>query len=338
VPSVLAEEVRAQVHRFWNAFSSKAGDVMESMYFPAATVFGPSGPHSETARLTLARRLRQFAEEKSSRSAHVGNIEVRIMDDVAIASYSYDFRLSSIGKNGGRVDINVPFSGATQVFLRDKSGALRIAHEHLSKAEPGKKTQLGPQGSSLAEALMPRPSASSAAGISGGGSLPPTDALCAEQIRGEVKKLWQLFVSKNKEGVERMYAPTAIAWPIGAKRGLPASLVLAAKAREILGPQSAVIASLGSIDVQALSKNVVLASYSFHYGFVRVQGYGKRADTDMPFQGKRFSFDCPFSRGTHVFERNDAGAIQIVHEHVSTAEIPIYKELPVSHDETARVL
>jgi hypothetical protein len=37
--------------------------------------------------------------------------------------------------NGKRMQIDVPFGRATQVFLRDESGACRIIHEHLSSAE-----------------------------------------------------------------------------------------------------------------------------------------------------------------------------------------------------------
>jgi ketosteroid isomerase-like protein len=310
---------------------------MESMYFPDATVFSPAGTHSETARLTLARRLRQFAEEKSHRSAEVGSIDVSIMDDVAIATYPYEFRLSSIGKDGSLVDIHVPYSAATQVFLRDKGGFLRIAHEHLAAVDPGRKTPVGRPGPSVPEALMPRTSAPGTAKASSGGSLPPADSLLTEQVRSEIRKYWQMFRSKNKEGIERMFSPTAIAWPIGVKRGTSARLVLAAKAREVLGPQSAVNADLGSIDVRTLTKNVAVASYSLHYRIIVVQRYGKRADTDTPFQGRRHMVDCPSARETQVFERDKTGVLQIVHDHMSISGIPIYTELPMMDAETAKV-
>jgi hypothetical protein len=169
------------------------------------------------------------------------------------------------------------------------------------------------------------------------GSLPATDISFAEQVRREVRKLWQQFCGKDKEGIERMYSPTAIAWSIGSKRGLPVRLVLAAKAREVLGPQSTVNATHGFIDVHTLGKNVAVASYSFHYRVIMVQRFGKRVDIDAPFQGKRYSVDCPETRGTHVFERDGSGALQIVHEHMSTAGIPIYTELPAMEAEAARV-
>jgi hypothetical protein len=145
-----------------------------------------------------------------------------------------------------------------------------------------------------------------------------------------------MFRNKNREGIERAYSPTAIVWAIGGKRGLSARLVLAAKAREVLGPQSSVTANLGSIDVQTVSKNVALASYTFHYCIVMVQRFGKRVDIEVPFQGKRYSVDCPSTRATQVFERDDAGGLQIAHEHISTAGIPIYTELPASENETAK--
>jgi ketosteroid isomerase-like protein len=311
---------------------------MDSMYYPSATLFSSSSTHIETARLALARRIRQFAEEKSSRSAAIGTIDVHIMDDAAIASYPYEFRLTSLAKDGSLVDVNVPFAGATQVFLRDKSGVLRIVHEHLSAAEPGKKTPVPRLGAAIPESLMPRQSRSGAGSAAGGASLPPTDRIFAEQVRSEIRKLWQLFRNKDREGIERAYSPTAIAWTIGGKRGVAARLALAAKAREVLGPQSSIRADVGSIDVQALNKNAAVAYYSFHYRIVMVQRFGKRVDIDMPFQGKRYLVDCPSTRQTQVFERDDAGAMHIVHEHMSTAGIPIYTELSATDSEAATAI
>jgi hypothetical protein len=309
---------------------------MESMYFPAATVFNPTDPHSETARLTLARRFRQFAEERTSRSAAIGTIDVRIMDDAAIASYPYDFRQSSIGKDGSQVDFHAPFSCATQIFLRDKGGDLRIAHEHFSSAEPGTRTQ-GPPQASIPEAMKPRTSIPAGPRTPSGGSLPATDSAFAEQVRSELKKLWREYQRKNREGIERMFSPTAMTWIVGAKRSISSRLMVAQKVREILGPQSAVNADLGAIEVQALSRNVAVAVCGFHYWITVVQRHGKRADTGAAFEGKRFMIDFPYARETEVFERDQGGTLQIVHSHMSSAGIPTYTELPVTEAEIANV-
>jgi hypothetical protein len=37
--------------------------------------------------------------------------------------------------NGRRYRLDVPFLRATQIFVRDKDGVLRIIHEHMSSAE-----------------------------------------------------------------------------------------------------------------------------------------------------------------------------------------------------------
>jgi hypothetical protein len=261
------------------------------------------------------------------------------MDDVAVASYPYEFHQSSIGEDGNQVDINVPFAGATQVFLRDKSGALRIAHEHFSAAEPGKKTQVARRGTTFAGSLMPLPCAA-VPPTSSSGSLPVTDSAFADQVRSEIERVWQLFRSKNREGIERAYSPTAIVWAIGAKRGLSIRLVLAAKEREVLGPQSAVNADLGSIEVQTISKRVAVASYSFHYTIIQVLRLGKRVDVDIdiPFQGKRYALACPWTRGTQVFERDGVDGLKIAHEHISAAGMPIYTELAVTDNAPAQSL
>jgi ketosteroid isomerase-like protein len=335
VSPLSADEIRAQVHRFWKAFSSKAAEVMGPMYFADARVFDARSARSEPASLVLAHRLRQFTDAKTSRCAEVGPIDVRIMGDVAIASYPYEFRRIST-TDEGQLEIHVPFSCATQVFLRDRAGVLRIVHEHVAAAERGKKTLIATPGLSAAESPSPRAAASGgASNATTAGSLPATDIVFAEQIRSALKEFWELYRKKSKEGLEGMYSPTAILWAIGAKRGVPARLELAARERQLLGPQSSVSAQLGHVDVQTLSPNVAVASYDFHYCVVRVQAHGKRADTDAPFQGKRFEIDFSSARATHVFERGETGALQVAHEHLSSTGIPVYTELPLMNSEAA---
>jgi ketosteroid isomerase-like protein len=300
------------------------------MYYSDARVFDSRGQRSESAGLTLAHRLRQFADPKTSRSAEIGTIDVQIMGDVAIASYPYEFRRSSTTRDG-RLEIHLPSSRATQVFSRDKDGILRIAHEHFSASEPGKKTLIAGEVLSSAEP-MGRQATST---VSTGGPLPAADMVLAEAARNGLRRLWDLYRSKSKEGLQGMYSPTAILWSIGAKRGLPARLELTARERELLGPHSSISADLGHVDIQTLGERVAMASYGFHYRIVRVQAYGKRADTEAPFQGKRFEIDFPTARATNVFERNETGALQVVHEHWSSPGIPFYTELPLTTSEAA---
>jgi ketosteroid isomerase-like protein len=67
----------------------------------------------------------------------VGEIVVQVLGpNLAVAAYSFHFSVIRILPNGSRVQVEVPFGRATQVFQRDEHGAFQIIHEHLSSAEP----------------------------------------------------------------------------------------------------------------------------------------------------------------------------------------------------------
>ncbi len=108
------------------------------MYFPHATVFASTVPRTESARLTIMRRARQFFAPKSSVRTDVGPVEVQLIGDIAIASYSYSFYGTEVKSDGALVDHDVPSGRATHIFQLDEHGKLRILHEHLSSCEPAK--------------------------------------------------------------------------------------------------------------------------------------------------------------------------------------------------------
>jgi ketosteroid isomerase-like protein len=131
------EEVRAEVSRFWNVFSTKSKDEFEKMYFPSATVFSSTAQHTEPGRLMVARRERQFFGPAMSLRAEIGSISVQLVGtNVAIATYIYRFRSTEIERDGTQVNRETPFSRATQIFQRDEDGVLRIIHEHISSSTP----------------------------------------------------------------------------------------------------------------------------------------------------------------------------------------------------------
>jgi ketosteroid isomerase-like protein len=140
------EEVRAEVSRFWNVFSSKSRDKFNEMYFPSATVFSSTGPHVEPGRLMVARRLRQFFGPTMSLRAEIGEIGVQVLGtNVAIATYIYRFRSTTVESDGTQVNRETPYGRATQIFQRDENGVLRIVHEHMSSSTPPTVEKIPPQ-------------------------------------------------------------------------------------------------------------------------------------------------------------------------------------------------
>jgi hypothetical protein len=135
---ISADQVRSAVGRFWDTFKRKSQADFETMYLPSATVFASTVPRSELARLTIARRMRQFFGPKSKIEIDLGPIDVQLIDNIAIASYSYSFRGVEVRNDGTSVDHEVPSGRGTQIFQLDGQSKLRILHEHFSSGEAPK--------------------------------------------------------------------------------------------------------------------------------------------------------------------------------------------------------
>ena len=137
------DQVRAEVQKFWSAFTAKEKTDFQQRYLPMATCFSVDGRRNEPARLMWVRREREFFGPEASVSAKLGAIHVQILRaDLAIASYSFHFAVIRVMPSGKRLKVDVPFARATQVFQRDPEGALVIIHEHLSSGEPATPTEL----------------------------------------------------------------------------------------------------------------------------------------------------------------------------------------------------
>jgi ketosteroid isomerase-like protein len=138
MPAISPDQVRAEVQRFWNSFIKKLAAEFEAMYFPNAAIFASTVPRTELARLTVTRRVRQFFGPKSAAQVEIGPIDVQLIGNIAVASYSYKFRGTEVKNDGNAVEHEIPTGRATQIFQLDDAGKLRILHEHLSSGEPPK--------------------------------------------------------------------------------------------------------------------------------------------------------------------------------------------------------
>jgi len=136
IDSISAEQVQTHVHNFWRVFSTKSKNEFSEQYVPSATIFTANTPRSESARLMVVRRARELFGPTSSVTAKLGTITVQILGPaLAIASYPLHYCVTRTLPNGRRYRLDVPFLRATQIFVRDKDGVLRIIHEHMSSAE-----------------------------------------------------------------------------------------------------------------------------------------------------------------------------------------------------------
>jgi ketosteroid isomerase-like protein len=146
--TITPEQVRRATQEFWDAFAQQQRDRFQELYSPTATCFAADGRRSEPARLMWVRREREFFGPKSSVGVKLGAVSVQILGPkLAVASYPFHFSIIRVMANGSRVEVEVPFGRATQVFEREGNGKLAIIHEHLSSAEPISSKQLASESS-----------------------------------------------------------------------------------------------------------------------------------------------------------------------------------------------
>ena len=128
-------QVRAQVQKFWGILSGKSSGNLEAFYSQDAIVFSGKSKRSEPAQLAAARRTRHLSGPVSDTNADLGQLEIQVVGDVAIASYIYQFQEARSAKDGSRMEKKTLYGRATQIFRLDDTGVLRIVHEHLSAGE-----------------------------------------------------------------------------------------------------------------------------------------------------------------------------------------------------------
>ncbi len=133
-----ADQIKTEIGRFWNLFASKSGEGLEDFYAHEATVFGSSATRPEPGRLAAARRMREYFQPQTSVIVTLGPVDVLMVGEVAIASYTFKLHASKLsGALGKSVNEDIENGRATQVFAAEPDGRLRIIHEHLSVAALG---------------------------------------------------------------------------------------------------------------------------------------------------------------------------------------------------------
>lgn len=129
-----AEQVRAEVARFWGAFSAKSAAVVDAFYLPEAIVFASTTTRTEPGRLAATRRKREYFHADAQIRVQVGFVDVLpVADDAAVACYTFKFHAQHVaGALGKEVEENIENGRVTQVFVRQPDGRWCILHEHIS--------------------------------------------------------------------------------------------------------------------------------------------------------------------------------------------------------------
>jgi len=138
VRQLTADQVRAEVQRFWNAFAAKDSSALAEFYAHESSVFGSAATRSEPGRLAATRRKREYFGAHSSVKATLGLIDVILLADggAAVAEYTFQFTASKVMTAlGGTTEESIKHGRATQIFAFDPDGKVRIFHEHLSTVD-----------------------------------------------------------------------------------------------------------------------------------------------------------------------------------------------------------
>lgn len=133
-PKLNSERVQAEVKRFWDVFTSKEPEMLTEFYAPQSSVFSTSASRAEPGRLAAARREREYFNSQTTIRCEVGPVEVTMLgDDAAVAVYTFQFHANKVsGGFGKHFEETIRVGRATQVFVLDSDGDLRVIHEHLS--------------------------------------------------------------------------------------------------------------------------------------------------------------------------------------------------------------
>ena len=131
------DEVQAEVRRFWSAFAGKSPEGLKGFYAGESSVFGSSSTRAEPGSLAAARRQREYFTPQTTMKVQLGTIEVVMLGEgSAVASYTFQFHATKVANLLGKgQDEDIRQGRATQVFIRDAEGKLRILHEHLSSVD-----------------------------------------------------------------------------------------------------------------------------------------------------------------------------------------------------------
>lgn len=138
-------------------------------------------------------------------------------------------------------------------------------------------------------------------------------SISPDQVRAEIQKFWDIMCGKSRSNdrLEDLYSAAAVILTGKAKAPEAANLALARRARQVSAPGTGSDAELGTVEVQIADSGVAIASYTYQFHHTR-PGEG----------GGLLKRHTLYGRATQIFQRDERGALRIVHEHLSAATNP----------------
>jgi ketosteroid isomerase-like protein len=142
------------------------------------------------------------------------------------------------------------------------------------------------------------------------------ETISAEEVQIAVRRFWTIFRDKTKDKFEAMYFPEATVFSSTAPRTEPGRLMVMRRMRRFFDLPISFNVDLGAIEVQIVGNRTAIATYV----------YMSQA-TETNHDGSRTRRTTPFARATQIFQRDEHGALRIIHEHFSSAVPPTVETL-----------
>ncbi|HXN99620.1 MAG TPA: DUF4440 domain-containing protein [Candidatus Acidoferrales bacterium] len=125
-----------------------------------------------------------------------------------------------------------------------------------------------------------------------------------------MQKFWDILCGRSNERLEDLYSASAIVFTGKAKRSERGALAAVRRMRQFAAGEWTTTAELDPIEVQ-IAGDVAIASYTYRF-------HSSKTGKD----GSREHRNTLFGRSTQIFQRDERGALRIVHEHLSSAAPP----------------
>jgi ketosteroid isomerase-like protein len=138
-----------------------------------------------------------------------------------------------------------------------------------------------------------------------------TATISAGEVRDEVQRFWNILCGKSKESLDDLYSPSAIVFTGKARRSEAGRLAAARRMRQMAAPEVTATAELDPVEVQIAGPDAAIASYTYRFHSTKARKDGGREERKTLY-----------GRSTQIFQRDDRGALRIVHEHLSSAAPP----------------
>jgi|SRR5580765_1777264 ketosteroid isomerase-like protein len=142
----------------------------------------------------------------------------------------------------------------------------------------------------------------------------PRSSLTKAEVESAVRIYWSALAAKEAVRQQNCYADSATVFATNSKKLEPVRLVLLRRQREYLTAGTRTTVEIGAMEVGLIGPNHALAAYTIRLDAERVT---RASSSGQPVSEEHLEN----ARVTHLFHRENDGALRIIHEHISVPQL-----------------